>query len=285
MLVTSRNLSWYNHMSDEYRPAITDKFTDDNQNARPSGKDNVGKITRASNLASQRHGSSAGANQESLPPMSDADWENYNYEALTEGLEAYSPSKHGAGSFSNLASHFARHASTNRDIDDVDSLHDEEDIDEVIERRNMRRQSVEDLDNTNEGPGEGHYPVDSPEVGPIKGKFSHKQKVHIASLDCVGVVYDQQGSTITVKANNEFFDVKASDCRLVKANFPNDSVQTFGPGQDQPSATEDAFDGLPRKRTRNDYEPNSRTDDTSMSAFSSLTPAERRAQRRRQADD
>jgi len=232
----------------------------------------VGKINR---YAGGGHGSGAMVDSEEIPIMDAAQLARMEEDAIMDGVEAFASGgrEHGSTGFSGYFREKAANSVMPSDM--LEALAEEEPTLTQQDRpQNQERDSYGDLDETSQGesPASGHRPV-------AAGKIGYKQKVYIASLDVLGSVYEDNGSTVTVKTvHGKWIDVSKKDIELVKQGGVNDT----GTGTPTPLS--------PRKVRQEDGDEEVRDSDNgqeSLSAFSAREDrapggsyAERRRQRR-----
>lgn len=218
----------------------------------------MGKINR---YAGGGHGGGAIVDAEEVPMMDSATLAKMEEEQIMEGMEEFADrrSVHGSTGFSGYFKEKAASSDMPRDM--MEALAEEEpEFSQQDRGQNQERDSYGDLDNTEQGesPASGHRPV--------AGKIGYKQKVYIASLDVLGSVYEDNGSTVTVKTvHGKWIDVSKKDIEVVKQGGVNDS------GTGTPMALS------PRKREQEDGNGEVRDSDNEQESMSAFSAREDRA--------
>jgi len=253
--------------------AITSRFSDDNMNPlRPN--ETRPTIYRSSALSSGGHASTESAYGEKLQMASSLQIDEMTEEEMMNGLD--DPEIQGGKQLG-----FARYLTEQGGGFEEEGSYDDNDSYDSYDGAGRNT----GVHGTNQGPGEGHKPVNHA----LAGNLQFKQKVYVASLDQTAVVYETEGDSITVKASDgQFYDVDSSDVQTIATNRP--IMERTNPGQGQPDSADRPYNGLPRSRNMTDHPGISdvrEESDTLMNSFADdheddgLSYSERRRAKRR----
>ena len=260
--------------------AISNKFTEENMNPMRAGKHSP-TIFRSSALAGGGHASQDSAHGEQLRmSASEEELEEFTSQELLAGLDDPRMSNSRA---SGMSDYFQEQADSGRPVNAVEEPAGREDGYDGYNGDSGDRS--ESLDYTDQGPGEGHKPVNHG----IVGRLAFKQRVYVASLQQTARVYETEGGMVTVKtADGQFYEVPQSDIQ-VATNRP--IMERTNPGQAQPGSADRPYNGKPRGRNKTDHPGISDVkdeSDTLMNSFAeedelpSGSYGERRRARRRE---
>lgn len=222
----------------------------------------MGRIPR---YAGGGHGSGAVVSMEEVPIIPDAQLAKMEEDQILAGMEEFAgkDARYGATGF---GSYFRDAAAKTQIPTDMLAALAEDQEPEFSQQENMPEERDQDhgLDDGHQGesPNSGHSPVVS--------KLGFKQKVYVASLDSLATIYEDNGSTVTLKTvHGQWIEVSKKDVQII-------------------STSDVASDGeaplSPRKRNQEDFNDGpSNQDSDSMSAFSGKKPSggESYADRRR----